>query len=106
VGGGATDVTRVPLLVEMLASCKQSDAVLVAVIGGYKWDINERHLRLFVSWNLFWTCCIFKFVACYFFMCLYIKEMYVVINDPWVMCFSQIMDSWDFSFSLHVGTFS
>jgi len=28
-----------------LAACKQSDAVLLAAIGGYKWDNNERHLR-------------------------------------------------------------
>lgn len=45
VGGAAIDATGVPLPDETLAACKQSDAVLLAAIGGYKWDNNERHLR-------------------------------------------------------------
>eukprot|EP01018_Ginkgo_biloba_P004626 Gb_03044 [translate_table: standard] len=45
VGGAAIDIAGVPLPDETLAACKQSDAVLLAAIGGYKWDNNEPHLR-------------------------------------------------------------
>eukprot|EP00252_Welwitschia_mirabilis_P023987 TRINITY_DN6941_c0_g1_i1.p1 TRINITY_DN6941_c0_g1~~TRINITY_DN6941_c0_g1_i1.p1 ORF type:complete len:404 (-),score=89.90 TRINITY_DN6941_c0_g1_i1:77-1288(-) len=45
VGGAAIDAVGTPLPEETLAACKESDAVLLAAIGGYKWDNNERHLR-------------------------------------------------------------
>nr|UMT69204.1 isopropylmalate dehydrogenase-like protein [Cephalotaxus hainanensis] len=45
VGGAAIDATGVPLPNETLVACKESDAVLFAAIGGYKWDNNEPHLR-------------------------------------------------------------
>ena len=38
VGGAAIDATGVPLPPETLATCQASDAVLLAAIGGYKWD--------------------------------------------------------------------
>jgi 3-isopropylmalate dehydrogenase len=45
IGGAAIDATGVPLPDSTLAACRQSDAVLLAAIGGYKWDNLERHLR-------------------------------------------------------------
>ncbi|GJT75706.1 3-isopropylmalate dehydrogenase, chloroplastic-like protein [Tanacetum coccineum] len=44
-GGAALDATGVPLPEETLAAAKQSDAVLLGAIGGYKWDKNEKHLK-------------------------------------------------------------
>ena len=38
IGGDAIDKTGCPLPDETLAACKESDAVLLAAIGGYKWD--------------------------------------------------------------------
>jgi 3-isopropylmalate dehydrogenase len=38
MGGAAIDATGNPLPDETLATCKDSDAVLLAAIGGYKWD--------------------------------------------------------------------
>jgi 3-isopropylmalate dehydrogenase len=38
VGGAAIDATGIPLPPETLATCQASDAVLLAAIGGYKWD--------------------------------------------------------------------
>lgn len=38
IGGAAIDATGKPLPEETLAQCKASDAVLLAAIGGYKWD--------------------------------------------------------------------
>jgi len=38
VGGAAIDKHGTPLPAETLAQCKASDAVLLAAIGGYKWD--------------------------------------------------------------------
>jgi len=38
VGGAAIDAHGVPLPDETLEICKSSDAVLLAAIGGYKWD--------------------------------------------------------------------
>jgi len=38
MGGAAIDATGNPLPNETLAVCKDSDAVLLAAIGGYKWD--------------------------------------------------------------------
>jgi 3-isopropylmalate dehydrogenase len=38
IGGAAIDATGSPLPEETLETCKQSDAVLLAAIGGYKWD--------------------------------------------------------------------
>ncbi|KVI11183.1 Isocitrate and isopropylmalate dehydrogenase family, partial [Cynara cardunculus var. scolymus] len=43
IGGAALDLTRVSLPEETLTAAKQSDAVLLGAIGGYKWDKIERH---------------------------------------------------------------
>ncbi|MFS8019160.1 putative 3-isopropylmalate dehydrogenase [Helianthus anomalus] len=45
MGGAALDLTGVPLPEETLSTAKQSDAVLLGAIGGYKWDKNEKHLK-------------------------------------------------------------
>ncbi|CAH1432957.1 unnamed protein product [Lactuca virosa] len=45
MGGAALDATGVPLPEETLTAAKQSDAVLLGAIGGYKWDKNEKHLK-------------------------------------------------------------
>ncbi|MEM8602548.1 MAG: 3-isopropylmalate dehydrogenase [Cyanobacteria bacterium P01_H01_bin.121] len=45
IGGAAIDQIRNPLPSETLERCQQSDAVLLAAIGGYKWDSLPRHLR-------------------------------------------------------------
>jgi 3-isopropylmalate dehydrogenase len=45
VGGAAIDATGEPLPAKTLDLCKSSDAVLLAAIGGYKWDTLPRHLR-------------------------------------------------------------
>ncbi|XP_020869560.1 3-isopropylmalate dehydrogenase 1, chloroplastic isoform X2 [Arabidopsis lyrata subsp. lyrata] len=44
-GGAALDLVGVPLPEETSTAAKQSDAVLLGAIGGYKWDKNEKHLR-------------------------------------------------------------
>ncbi|MBD2293264.1 3-isopropylmalate dehydrogenase [Anabaena sphaerica FACHB-251] len=38
IGGAAIDATGEPLPSETLDTCRNSDAVLLAAIGGYKWD--------------------------------------------------------------------
>ncbi|MBR8829109.1 MAG: 3-isopropylmalate dehydrogenase [Gomphosphaeria aponina SAG 52.96 = DSM 107014] len=45
IGGAAIEATREPLPEETLAICRQSDAVLLAAIGGYKWDNLPRQQR-------------------------------------------------------------
>lgn len=45
IGGAAIDATGNPLPDETLATCKDSDAVLLAAIGGYKWDNLPRPQR-------------------------------------------------------------
>lgn len=45
MGGAALDLTGVPLPEDTLTAAKQSDAVLLGAIGGYKWDNNEKHLK-------------------------------------------------------------
>ncbi|KAK4485801.1 hypothetical protein RD792_008448 [Penstemon davidsonii] len=45
MGGAALDLTGVPLPEETLSAAKDSDAVLLGAIGGYKWDNNEKHLK-------------------------------------------------------------
>lgn len=45
LGGAAIDARGTPLPDDTLAACKESDSVLLAAIGGYKWDNNEPHLR-------------------------------------------------------------
>jgi 3-isopropylmalate dehydrogenase len=45
VGGAAIDATGEPLPEETLTACRDSDAVLLAAIGGYKWDNLPRHQR-------------------------------------------------------------
>ncbi len=45
IGGAAIDETGEPLPAETIAVCRQSDAVLLAAIGGYKWDNLPRNQR-------------------------------------------------------------
>ncbi|ESA31993.1 3-isopropylmalate dehydrogenase [Leptolyngbya sp. Heron Island J] len=45
IGGCAIDATGNPLPDETLETCRQSDAVLLAAIGGYKWDSLPRAQR-------------------------------------------------------------
>ncbi len=45
IGGAAIDATGEPLPATTLEMCRSSDAVLLAAIGGYKWDSLPRHLR-------------------------------------------------------------
>lgn len=45
IGGAAIDATGEPLPTATLDMCRNSDAVLLAAIGGYKWDSLPRHLR-------------------------------------------------------------
>jgi 3-isopropylmalate dehydrogenase len=45
VGGAAIDATGQPLPPETLEQCRSSDAVLLAAIGGYKWDTLPRAQR-------------------------------------------------------------
>ena len=43
--GAAIEAVGDPLPKQTLDTCRQSDAVLLAAIGGYKWDTLPRHLR-------------------------------------------------------------
>ncbi|HBB31600.1 MAG TPA: 3-isopropylmalate dehydrogenase [Cyanobacteria bacterium UBA8803] len=45
MGGAAIDATGEPLPADTLELCRHSDAVLLAAIGGYKWDNLPRHQR-------------------------------------------------------------
>ena len=45
IGGAAIDAKNDPFPQESLQQCLASDAVLLACIGGYKWDNNPRELR-------------------------------------------------------------
>jgi 3-isopropylmalate dehydrogenase len=45
MGGAAIDATGSPLPEETLQTCRASDSVLLAAIGGYKWDALPRHQR-------------------------------------------------------------
>ena len=45
IGGAAIDTTGEPLPEKTLEICRHSDAVLLAAIGGYKWDNLPRHQR-------------------------------------------------------------
>lgn len=45
LGGAAIDATGEPLPNETLETCRDSDGVLLAAIGGYKWDSLPRHQR-------------------------------------------------------------
>jgi 3-isopropylmalate dehydrogenase len=45
IGGAAIDATGQPLPAATLDTCRNSDAVLLAAIGGYKWDSLPSHLR-------------------------------------------------------------
>lgn len=45
IGGIAIDKHNDPFPDSSLDLCKSSDSVLLACIGGYKWDTNPRHLR-------------------------------------------------------------
>jgi isocitrate/isopropylmalate dehydrogenase len=45
IGGCAIDAANDPFPQESLDQCRSSDSVLLACIGGYKWDKNPRELR-------------------------------------------------------------
>ncbi len=45
IGGAAIDATGEPLPEETLKTCRESDSVLLAAIGGYKWDNLPRQQR-------------------------------------------------------------
>ncbi|WP_448560597.1 3-isopropylmalate dehydrogenase [Trichothermofontia sp.] len=45
IGGAAIAATGEPLPAATLERCRQSDAVLLAAIGGYQWDTLPRHQR-------------------------------------------------------------
>jgi 3-isopropylmalate dehydrogenase len=45
IGGAAIDTVNDPFPQESLDPCLASDSVLLARIGGYKWDNNPRELR-------------------------------------------------------------
>lgn len=45
IGGAAIDAKNDPFPQESLDQCLASDSVLLACIGGYKWDNNPRNLR-------------------------------------------------------------
>jgi 3-isopropylmalate dehydrogenase len=45
LGGAAIDATGLPLPEATLSACRQSDAVLLAAIGGYQWDNLPRAQR-------------------------------------------------------------
>ncbi len=45
IGGAAIDETGSPLPDATVKTCQDSDAVLLAAIGGYKWDHLPRHQR-------------------------------------------------------------
>ncbi|MDZ8023516.1 MAG: 3-isopropylmalate dehydrogenase [Nostoc sp. DedQUE11] len=45
IGGAAIDATGEPLPSATLDTCRNSDAVLLAAIGGYKWDSLASNLR-------------------------------------------------------------
>jgi len=45
IGGAAIDKANDPFPQESLDQCLSSDSVLLACIGGYKWDKNPRELR-------------------------------------------------------------
>lgn len=45
IGGAAIDAAGSPLPEATLKTCQESDAVLLAAIGGYKWDTLPRHQR-------------------------------------------------------------
>mmetsp|Transcript_34687 Transcript_34687/g.49237 ORF Transcript_34687/g.49237 Transcript_34687/m.49237 type:complete len:405 (+) Transcript_34687:61-1275(+) len=45
IGGSAIDAVQDPFPKESLDQCLASDSVLLACIGGYKWDNNPRELR-------------------------------------------------------------
>lgn len=45
IGGAAIDAANDPFPEATLKQCQESDSVLLACIGGYKWDNNPRELR-------------------------------------------------------------
>ncbi|MFN7661951.1 MAG: isocitrate/isopropylmalate family dehydrogenase, partial [Dolichospermum sp.] len=45
IGGAAIDETGEPLPAVTLDRCRNSDSVLLAAIGGYKWDSLSANLR-------------------------------------------------------------
>lgn len=45
IGGSAIDATGEPLPEETLTACRASDAIMLAAIGGYKWDTLPSEIR-------------------------------------------------------------
>jgi isocitrate dehydrogenase len=45
IGGAAIDAVNDPFPDATLQQCRASDSILLACIGGYKWDANPRELR-------------------------------------------------------------
>jgi 3-isopropylmalate dehydrogenase len=45
IGGAAIDSMQNPFPDETYEQCRQSDSILLACIGGFKWDTNPRELR-------------------------------------------------------------
>ena len=45
IGGSSIDAYGVPLTDEAIEACKNSDAVLLGAVGGYKWENLEHHLK-------------------------------------------------------------
>ena len=45
IGGAAIDATGEPLPANTLNACHQSDSILLAAIGGYKWDSLPSNMR-------------------------------------------------------------
>jgi hypothetical protein len=45
IGGAAIDAVNNPFPTETYEQCIKSDSILLACIGGYKWDTNPRELR-------------------------------------------------------------
>ena len=45
IGGSSIDTFGIPLTDDTIEACKQSDAVLLGAVGGYKWESLEHHLK-------------------------------------------------------------
>lgn len=65
IGGAAIDATGHPLPDETLQLCKNSDAVLLAAVGGDKWDSMPSHTtRTSIIRITWWDGTICKFTSC------------------------------------------
>jgi 3-isopropylmalate dehydrogenase len=45
IGGSSIDAFGLPLTDDAIEACKNSDAVLLGAVGGYKWENLEHHLK-------------------------------------------------------------